>query len=134
MKNTSVTQNIELSNYSFEHTPTESSAGDILLYIAYHLSYKTHSDLNWLEYLQKFLIRIYFCWNNQPQKIKYYYQSQTCKNGCDWIWQYFKQSSEEKNDQEQKTVFHLGDFNIDLMHYNEHKLTNKFLDWLASNS
>ena len=45
-KNTSVTQNIELSNYSFEHTPTESSAGGTLLYIANHLSYKTCSDLN----------------------------------------------------------------------------------------
>ena len=33
----------------------------------------------------------------------------------------------QKN-QGQKTVFHLGDFNTDLMHYNEHKLTNKFLD------
>ena len=41
-----VTQNIELSNYSFEHTPTESSAGGTLLYIANHLSYKTRSDLN----------------------------------------------------------------------------------------
>ena len=41
MKNTSVTQNIELSNYSFEHTPTESSAGGTLLYIANHLPYKT---------------------------------------------------------------------------------------------
>ena len=30
--------------------------------------------------------------------------------------------------QEQKTVFVLGDFNIDLMHYNEHKPTNEFLD------
>ena len=35
-----------LSNYSFEHTPTESFAGGILLYIANHLSYKTRSDLN----------------------------------------------------------------------------------------
>ena len=26
-KDTSVTENIELSNYSFEHTPAESSAG-----------------------------------------------------------------------------------------------------------
>ena len=46
MRNISVTQNIELSNYSFEHTPTESSAGGTLLYIANHLSYKTRSDLN----------------------------------------------------------------------------------------
>ena len=31
----------------------------------------------------------------------------------------------KKINQEQKTVFLLGDFNIDLMHYNEHKLTNQ---------
>ena len=43
-KNISVTQNIESS--SFEHTPTESSAGCSLLYVADHLSYKTLSDLN----------------------------------------------------------------------------------------
>ena len=41
MKNTSVTQNIELNNYCFEHIPTESSAGGTLLYIANHLPYKT---------------------------------------------------------------------------------------------
>ena len=45
-KNTSVTQKIELSNYSFEHTPTESSSGGTLLYIANHLSYKIRSALN----------------------------------------------------------------------------------------
>ena len=36
-KNVSVTQNIVLNNYSFEHTPTESSAGGTLLYIANRL-------------------------------------------------------------------------------------------------
>ena len=51
MKNTTITQNIELSNYSFEHTQntqhtTESSAGGTLLYMANHLSYKTRCDLN----------------------------------------------------------------------------------------
>ena len=35
--------------------------------------------------------------------------------------------------QEQKTVS-FGDFNIDLMHYDEHKPINKLLDSLASNS
>ena len=40
----------------------------------------------------------------------------------------------KKINQEQKTVFLLGDFNIDLTHYNEHKPTNEFLDSLASNS
>ena len=40
----------------------------------------------------------------------------------------------KKINQEQKKVFLLGDFNIDLMHYNEYKPTNAFLDSLASNS
>ena len=31
-------------------------------------------------------------------------------------------------------MFLLGDFNIDLMHYSEHKPTNEFLDSFASNS
>ena len=39
MKSTSITQNIELNNYSFEHTPTESSAGGTL--IANHLYSKS---------------------------------------------------------------------------------------------
>ena len=40
----------------------------------------------------------------------------------------------KKINQEQKKVFLLGDFNVELMHYNEHKPTNEFLDSLASNS
>ena len=44
-KNGSVTQNTVLNNYSSEHTPTESSPGGTLLYIANHLSCKSRSDL-----------------------------------------------------------------------------------------
>ena len=36
----SVTQNILLNNYPFEHIPAESSTGDTLLYVSNHLSYK----------------------------------------------------------------------------------------------
>ena len=35
---------------------------------------------------------------------------------------------------EQKSIFLLGDFNANLMNYNEHNQTNKFLDSVASNS
>ena len=35
---------------------------------------------------------------------------------------------------EQKSVFLLGDFNVDLLNYHEHNQTNEFLDSLASNS
>ena len=35
-----------MNNFSFEFTPTESSAGGTLLYIANHLSCKPRLDLN----------------------------------------------------------------------------------------
>ena len=34
----------------------------------------------------------------------------------------------------QKTIFLLGDFNVNLLNYNEHNQTNEFLDSVASNS
>ena len=44
-KNVSETQNILFNNYSFEHTPTESSAGGTLLYVANRLSCKIRTEL-----------------------------------------------------------------------------------------
>ena len=40
----------------------------------------------------------------------------------------------DKISKEQKQFFLLGDFNINLLNYNEHQPTNEFLDSLASNS
>ena len=45
-KNISLTNNLTINNSSFEFTPTESSAGGTLLYVANHLSYKPRLDLN----------------------------------------------------------------------------------------
>ena len=45
MKNLEITQNINLKNYNFEYTPTESTAGGTMLYIANHLAYKPRHDL-----------------------------------------------------------------------------------------
>ena len=45
-KQVSLSNNFNLNNHSFEFTPTETSAGGTLLYIANHLSYKCHNDLN----------------------------------------------------------------------------------------
>ena len=40
----------------------------------------------------------------------------------------------DKLSKENKQIFLLGDFNINLLHYNDHQPTNEFLDSLASNS
>ena len=45
-RNLSLLNNLNLNNYSFEFTLTETSAGGTLLYIANHLSYKCRNDLN----------------------------------------------------------------------------------------
>ena len=45
-RQTSLLNNLNLNNYSFEFTPTETSAGATLLYIANHLPYKFLKDLN----------------------------------------------------------------------------------------
>ena len=43
-KQVSLLNNLNLNNYSFKFTPTETSAGGTLLYIANHLSYKCQKD------------------------------------------------------------------------------------------
>ena len=45
-KQVSLLNNLNLNNYSFEFTPTETSADGAFHYIANHLSYKHHNDLN----------------------------------------------------------------------------------------
>ena len=40
----------------------------------------------------------------------------------------------ENISKEQKFIFLLGDFNVNLLNYNEHNQTNEFLNSLASNS
>ena len=45
-KQASLLNNLNLSNYSYEFTPTEITAGGTLLYIANHLSYNCRNDLN----------------------------------------------------------------------------------------
>ena len=40
----------------------------------------------------------------------------------------------ENISKEQKPIFLLGNFNVNLLNYNEHNQANEFLDSLASNS
>ena len=50
-----------------------------------------------------------------------------------WILLYYLNPLLEKLAKEQKIVFLLGDFNVDLLKYEQHKATNEFLDSLSSN-
>ena len=45
---------------------------------------------------------------------------------------YYINSLLDKLSEENKNIFHLGDFNIDILNYDQHSLTNEFLDSCAS--
>ena len=45
-KNNSLTTNVNIPGYNFEHTLTKSKAGGSLIYISDKISYKLHNDLN----------------------------------------------------------------------------------------
>ena len=121
------------NNYSFEFTATETSAGGTLLYIANHLSYKCRNDLNIYKKneLESTFIEIV-----NPKKsniivgVIYRHPSMDLTDfNCNYLNKLLENISKE-----QKSIFLLGDFNVNLLNYNEHNQANEFLDSLASNS
>ena len=132
-KQVSLLNNLNPNNYSFEFTPTETSAGGTLLYIANHLSYKCRNDLN---IYKKIELESTFIEIVNPRKsniivgVIYRHPSMDLNDfNCNYLSKLLENISKE-----QKSVFLLGDFNVNLLNYNEHNQTNEFLDFLASNS
>ena len=127
-KQVSLLNNLNLNNYSFEFTPTETSAGGILFYIANHLSYKCRNDLN---IYKKNELESTFIETVNPKKsniivgVIYRHPSMDLTDLNKLL---------ENISKEQKSVFLLGDFNANRLNYNEHNETNEFLYSLASNS
>ena len=121
------------NHYSFEFTPTETCAGGTLLYIANHVPYKCRNDLN---IYKKNELESTFTEIVNPRKsniivgVIYRHPSMDLTDfNCNYLNKLLENISKE-----QKSIFLLGDFNVNLLNYNEHNQTNEFLDSLASNS
>ena len=123
---------LNLMNYRHEFCRTELSAGGTLLYIRYHLSYKPRNNLSIYKptELESSFIEI-----SNPKRSNIIV-------GC--IYSHPNMDLDESNDnylntlldkisKENKSVFLLGDFNVDLLKYDKHAPTNKFWDSLSSN-
>ena len=132
-KQVSLLNNLNLNNCSFEFTPTETSAGGTLLYIGNHLSYKCRNNLNINKKsdLESTFIEIV-----NPRKsniivdVIYRHPSMDLNDfNCNYLNKLLENVSKE-----QKSIFLLGDFNVNLLNYDENNQTNEFLDSLASNS
>ena len=118
----SLLNNLNLNNYSFEFTPTETCAGGTLLYIANYLSYKCCNDLNIYKKneLESTFIEIV-----SPKKsiifvgVIYRHPSMDLTNfNCNFLNKLIENISKK-----QKSIFLLGDFNVNLLNYNEHNQT-----------
>ena len=122
-KQVSLLNNLNLNHYSFEFTATEISAGGTLLYIANHLSYKCHNDLNIYKKndLESTFIEIV---NTKKSNIIvgaiYRHPSMDL---ADFNSNYLNKLLENIS-KEQKSMFLLGDFNVNFLYYNEHNQTN----------
>ena len=129
-KNKAQVNRMDLTNYSYEHCLTESSAGGTVLYIRNNLLYKPRNDLSIYKsaVLESTFIEII---NHKKSNILI---------GC--IYRHPAMDLNEFNDyylnellhklpSENKSVILLGDFNVDLMKCDNH-LINEFLDSLSS--
>ena len=123
---------MNLNNYSFEFTPTETSAGGTLLYIANYLSYKCRNDL---YIYKKNELKSTFIEIVNPKKsnilVGVIYRH-PFMDLADINCNYLKKPL-EKISKEQKSIIPLGDFKVNLLNYNEHNQTNEILNSLAYN-
>ena len=121
-----------MNNFSFEFTPTESSAGGTLLYVANHLSYKPRLDLNIYksnELESTFIKTLNLEQSNIVIGCIYKHPSMDLNN----FNTNYLNNLLDKVTKEQQFVFLLGDFNVNLLNYDNHNPT-EVLDFLASNS
>ena len=109
---------MNLNNYSFLFTPTETSAGGNLLYIANHLSYKCCNDLNICkksELESTFTEIVNTRKSNIIVGIIYRHPSMDLNDfNCNYLNKLL-----ENNSKKQKSVFQIGDFNMNPLNYNE---------------
>ena len=124
---------IEIPNYNIEHTPTESDKGGALLYISKEINYKTRDDL---KIYKKKLLESKFIevlsGSNKNTIVGCIYKHPgltTQEFNCDFL-----QPLIDKLATENKNIVFLGDFNVDLLHYESNNPTREFLDLMFSAS
>ena len=131
-KETGSSSNLNITNYTFEGTPTESSAGGTGLYISNNLVYKRRNDLeiyksNQLESTFIEIINI-----GRPNIIVSCIYRHPCMSlnefNEDFLHPLLLKLSPEHN----KKIFLMGDFNVDLLKADKHPDSSTFLDLFES--
>ena len=124
---------IEIPNYNKEHTPAESDKGGALLYISKEINYKTRDDLKIYKkkLLESKFIEVLSDSNkNAIVGCIYKHPGLTIQEfNFDFLYPLI-----DKLATENKNIVLLGDFNVDLLHYESNNPTREFLDLMFSAS
>ena len=125
-------KDINLPNYQYLHTPTETTKGGTLIYISNKLIFKPRPDL---EIYQAKDIESTFTEIIMPKGKNIIVGCIYKHHTIDQI-EFAKQLIPllEKTNKEKKPVFITGDFNIDLLKINQDKNINKYFDSLTDNN
>ena len=123
----------EIPDYNIEHTPTESDKGGAFLYISKKINYKTRDDLKIYKkkLLESKFIEVLSDSNkNAIVGCIYKHPGLTIQEfNFDFLYPLI-----DKLATENKNIVLLGDFNVDLLHYESNNPTREFLDLMFSAS
>ena len=123
-KNNSLTTNINIPGYNFEHTPTESKAGGSLMYISDKICYKLCNDLNIYcsMQLESVFIEVLIP-NKQNQLIAIVYKHlsmNVSKFGFEYLTDILTKIKNQN-----KNIFLIGNFNVNLCTYSVLVILNR---------
>ena len=124
--------NIDLKEYTIEHTPTEANCGGTLLYINNTFNYAVRNDLR--IYQKKEIESIFIEIINPKGKnviVGCIYRHPSL-NPTEFVDIHIQELL-QKMSKEDKTIVLLGDFNIDLLKYDTNKDSTAFLDLMYTN-
>ena len=132
-KSTIPTYNLNINAYNYSHTPTEAVKGGALVYISNKYNTKLRSDLNEIMYKSKELESIFIEIVNKNKKNTII--GCICCHPTMEIKEFndkFFSPVVEKLNSEDKRIFLMGDYNIDLIKSDYDLNTSNFFDMLTT--
>jgi len=127
------TTNIHIPGYSFEHVPTESSAGGVLIYISNSIQYKPRFDLNIYKSKELESIFLELIFPKRSNIIVGCIYKHPLMKAIDFNQNYLE-SLLSKTIKEKKPVVLAGDFNFNLLNVYNHKGTSSFIEEIFSHN
>ena len=124
--------NVDLDNYRIVHCPTDSNKGGSLLYISNQLDFVERPDLQIYQAkdLESVFVEVKGIKKNYIVGSIYRHPNMSIKD----FNENFLSELMIRLGREKKEVLLMGDFNVDLMNYEQNEETNNFIEILSNNS